>query len=309
MQAQTSCRTDARRIWSKVSPDTIKRLHRRHGLEFADVHAGLNANWDTHHPRHGAAGFRSRLATLDVRHRGVDEPPVRGAIPANQPASPACTDVAPLGSGNHERRFASVTEKDPETRPMKPVSWSPTCTKRGGASQVKTAKEQTWGFPAGKAPPGPGAPCSTRGQGPDGSNWGQLLPPVRGNARRHVWRRRTKSSARKDRCVRHQLGPARTGMSRGCGPWPFLTLLTRNPGPMETKPQAQHSTGSAQHRLSTGSAQAQHRFSTAAELSTSSAQHSRKQFYLESFVNSSNGGLRAARSGRSHKQRPKCIYA
>ena len=183
--------------------------------------------------------------------------------------------------------------------------------RKGGASQGRTAREQTWGLPAdGHRRPQGVVRRHPRAGLPDGSNWGQLLPSVRSwNARRHVWRRRTKSSARKDRCVRHQLGPGRTGMSRGCGPWPFLTLLTRNPGPMETKPQAQHSTGSAQHRLSTGSAQAQHRFSTAAELSTSSAQHSRKQFYLESFVNSSNGGLRAARSGRSHKQRPKCIYA
>ena len=41
MQAQASCRTDATRACAKVSPDTMKWLHRRHGLEFADMHAGV----------------------------------------------------------------------------------------------------------------------------------------------------------------------------------------------------------------------------------------------------------------------------
>ena len=76
--------------------------------------------------------------------------------------------------------------------------------------------------------------------------------------------------------------------------------------------QAQHSS-TTQHKLSTGSAQlstgaAQQHNSAQAQhkLSTSSAQLSRKQFYLESFVNSSNGGLRAAQGGRNHM--PTCIY-
>ena len=86
--------------------------------------------------------------------------------PFNQPASPACTDVTSLGYGRlgREQCLASATD------------W-------GRAPQASAATEQTWGFPAEMAPPGPASTSGTSGQGPDGSNWGQLLPSVRGNAR------------------------------------------------------------------------------------------------------------------------------
>ena len=86
--------------------------------------------------------------------------------PFNQPAGPACTDVTSLGYGRlgREQCLASATD------------W-------GRAPQASAATEQTWGFPAGMAPPGPASTSGTCGQGPDRSNWGQLLPSVRGNAR------------------------------------------------------------------------------------------------------------------------------
>ena len=133
--------------------------------------------------------------------------------------------------------------------------------RKGGASQGRTAREQTWGLPADGHRRHRALRRHPRAGLPDGSNWGQLLPSVRSwNARRHVWRRRTKSGAGKmGGCEAAKCPLVATTVAGGVRD--MAPCSGRGVGRMETpsKPQhrlstgqAQHSTSSAQDRLSTG---------------------------------------------------------
>ena len=113
---------------------------------------------------------------------GFDAGHLREIRPTQQPVSPACTDVAPLGN-RHPRAVPRVGDgQGPRGR----------CARRGGASQGRTAMGTNMGPPCRSGVAGTPPRTGTRWKQPRG----QLLPPVRGNARRRVWRRRTKSRRR-----------------------------------------------------------------------------------------------------------------
>ena len=102
--------------------------------------------------------------------------------PPQQPVSPACTDVAPLGPGVPQAVPRVGDGQRPRGR----------CARRGGASQGRTAMGTNMGPPCRSGVAGTPPRTGTQWKQPRG----QLLPPVRGNARRRVWRRRTKSRRR-----------------------------------------------------------------------------------------------------------------